>query len=70
MIKHGLSTVTLGLALALAPACEGDDGDDSMGEGPMLGKSLCDGQSVWYTTQCVPDNLQPCETPGGVSGPC
>ncbi|PRP92858.1 hypothetical protein ENSA5_46900 [Enhygromyxa salina] len=37
---------------------------------PTLGKTLCGETSVWYTTGCVPDNLTPCETPGGISGAC
>ncbi len=37
---------------------------------PMLGKTLCDGQSMWRTTGCVPDNLVPCEAPGEITGSC
>jgi hypothetical protein len=37
---------------------------------PMLGKTLCDGESVWRTTGCVPGNLTPCEAPGEITGTC
>ena len=37
---------------------------------PMLGKTLCDGDTIWRTTSCVPDNVTPCEAPGEISGPC
>ena len=37
---------------------------------PMLPKTLCDGESVWRTTGCVPGNLTPCEAPGDITGDC
>lgn len=37
---------------------------------PMLGKTLCDGDTMWRTTDCVPDNLTPCEAPGDITGAC
>jgi hypothetical protein len=37
---------------------------------PMLGKTLCDGETMWRTTGCVPGNLTPCEAPGDITGAC
>jgi hypothetical protein len=37
---------------------------------PMLPKTLCDGDEAWRTTDCVPDNLTPCEAPGEITGTC
>jgi hypothetical protein len=37
---------------------------------PSLSKTLCDGESYWRTTACVPDNLDVCEAPGEITGDC
>lgn len=37
---------------------------------PALGKTLCDGDSYWRTTGCVPDSLDVCENPGEITGDC
>jgi len=37
---------------------------------PPLPKTLCEGETVWRTTGCVPDNLTPCEAPAEISGSC
>lgn len=37
---------------------------------PPLSKVLCDGDQLWQTSECVPDNVMVCEAPGDVTGPC
>jgi hypothetical protein len=37
---------------------------------PALGKTLCDGDDIWRTTACVPDNLDVCDAPGEITGDC
>ena len=37
---------------------------------PGVAKTLCDGVGYWRTTACVPDNLDVCDPPGHLSGPC
>jgi hypothetical protein len=36
----------------------------------MLAKTLCDGENVWRTNGCVPDNVSLCEAPGEITGVC
>jgi hypothetical protein len=37
---------------------------------PPLTKVLCEGEQMWSTTDCVPENLMVCEAPGPISGTC
>jgi hypothetical protein len=37
---------------------------------PSLGKTLCEGDSYWRTSACVPDNLGVCDAPGEITGDC
>lgn len=37
---------------------------------PPLTKTLCDGEQMWTTTDCVPDTLMVCEAPGDISNVC
>ena len=37
---------------------------------PSLSKILCDDETYWRTTGCVPGNVEVCEAPGEVTGEC
>jgi hypothetical protein len=37
---------------------------------PPLPKTLCGGEQMWTTTDCVPENLMVCDPPGDITGPC
>jgi hypothetical protein len=37
---------------------------------PPLTKTLCDGDQMWTTQSCAPENLMVCESPGDISDIC
>ena len=71
--KGGLCTQAVPEFLGCASTlelCVGDGKTPCEDPCPSYGQTVCEGDSYWRMTSCLPGNLRLCETPGEITGEC